>query len=181
MRWAPRRTRCASTGKSGGEMMQRISRGEAEAVFESGFTGGLPGQGAPDDSDHRVAIKPFSEGVSHYCVEDWHAILLGLNVDEEHEGVTSAEEAEKLFAPTVMTFVLDGKPFKTIRLPVKPLLRDPPEKVFALVQGRVVGPDELAVGSHTLTVTVEHDPTHPKVQVFKRKFFIDAAGTGACT
>jgi hypothetical protein len=56
-------------------------------------------------------------------VEDWHAILLGLNVDEEHEGVTSAGEAEKLFAPTVMTFVSDSKPFKTIRLLVKPLLR----------------------------------------------------------
>jgi hypothetical protein len=72
-----------------GEMMQRISRGEAEAVFHSGFTGGLPGQGAPDNSDHRVAIKPFFEGVSHYCVEDWHTLLLGLNVDEEHEGVTT--------------------------------------------------------------------------------------------
>jgi hypothetical protein len=161
--------------------MQRISRGEAEAVFESNFTGGLPGQGAPDDSDHRVAIKPFSEGVSHYCVEDWHAILLGLGVSEEDDGVTSVGEAEKLFAPTAMTFVLDGKPFEATRLPVKPLLRDPPEKVFVLVQGRVVGPDELAVGSHTLTITVEHDPTHPKVQVFKRKFFIDAAGSGACT
>ena len=114
-------------------------------------------------------------------MEDWHAILLGLSVDEENEGVTSVGEAKKLFAPTVMTFVLDGKPFETTCLPVKPFLRDSHEKVFVLVQGRAVGPDELAVGSHTLTVTVEHDPTHPKVQVFKRKFFIDAAGTGACT
>jgi hypothetical protein len=46
-------------------------------------------------------------------VEDWHAILLGLSVDEENEGVTSVGEAKKLFAPTVMTFVLDGKPFET--------------------------------------------------------------------
>jgi hypothetical protein len=128
-----------------------------------------------------VTIKPFDEGVSHYCVEDWHAILLGLGVSEEDDGVTSVGEAKKLFAPTVMTFVLDGKPFETTRLPVKPLLRDPPEKVFVLVQGRVVGPDDLAVGSHTLTVTVENDPTDPNVQVFTRQFFIDAAGTGACT
>jgi hypothetical protein len=162
-------------------MMQRISRGEAEAVFHSGFTGGLPGRGAPDDSDHRVAIKPFFEGVSHYCVEDWHAILLGLSVNEEDDGVTDLREAKKLFAPTVMTFALDGKPFETTRLPVKPLLRDPPEKAFVLVQGRVVGPDELAVGSHTLAVTVENDPVDPKEQVFTRQFFVDAAGTGACT
>ena len=164
-------------------MMQRIDRGKAEAVFHTGFTGGLRSrQGAPADPDRKVTIKPFEEqGVSHYCVEDWHVILLGLGVSEEDNGVTSVGEAEKLFAPTVMTFVLDGEPFETTRLPVRPLLRDPPVKVFVLSQGRVVGPDELAVGSHTLTVTVEHDPTDPKVQVFKRKFFIDAAGTGVCS
>jgi hypothetical protein len=63
----------------GGEMMQRINRGKAEAVFHTGFTGGLHGRGAPADPDRKVTIKPFEEeGVSsHYCVEDWHAILLG--------------------------------------------------------------------------------------------------------
>ena len=89
-------------------------------------------------------------------------------------------EAKKLFAPTVMTFVLDGKPFETTRLPVRPLLRDPPEKVFVLSQGRVVGPDELAVGSHTLSVTVENDPTEPETYTDTRQFFVDAAGTGVC-
>jgi hypothetical protein len=162
-------------------MMQRISQGEAEAVFHTGFTGGLRGPGAPADPDRKVTIKPFFEGVSHYCVEDWHAILLGLGVNEEDDGVTSVGEAKKLFAPTVMTFVLDGKPFETTRLPVKPLLRDPPEKVFILVQGRVVGPDELAPGSHTLSVTLENDPVEPETYVRTREFFIDAAGTGVCT
>jgi hypothetical protein len=104
-------------------------------------------------------------------VEDWHAILLGLSVDEENEGVTSVGEAKKLFAPTVMTFVLDGKPFETTCLPVKPFLRDSHEKVFILVQGRVVGPDELVAGSHSLTVTVENDPASAnKVDVPTREF-----------
>jgi hypothetical protein len=104
-------------------------------------------------------------------VEDWHAILLGLSVDEENEGVTSVGEAKKLFAPTVMTFVLDGKPFETTCLPVKPFLRDSHEKVFVLVQGRVVGPDELVAGSHSLTVTVENDPASAaKVDVPTREF-----------
>jgi hypothetical protein len=44
-------------------------------------------------------------------------------------------KAKKLFGPTVMTFVLDGKPFETTRLLVKPLLNDAPGKAFALVQG----------------------------------------------
>jgi hypothetical protein len=167
-------------------MMQRINRGKAEAVFHTGFTGGLRSQGAPADPDRKVTIKPFEEkGVSHYCAEDWHVILLGLGIGEGTVGltVTSLEEANKLFAPTVMTFVLDGKPFETTRLPVRPLLRKPPEEVFVLVQGRVVGPDELAAGSHTLSVTVENDPDPEFAETYTdtRQFFIDAAGTGACT
>ena len=166
-----------------GEMMQRINRGKAEAVFHTGFTGGLHGRGAPADPHRKVTIKPFEEeGVSsHYCVEDWHAILLGLAVDETNDGVTSVGEAKKLFAPTVMTFVLDGAPFETTRLAVRPFLDDFPGRGFILVQGRVVAPGEPAVGSHTLTVTVENDPVVPdEVQVFTREFFIDAAGTGSC-
>ena len=165
--------------------MQRINRGKAEAVFHTGFTGGLRSHhGAPADPNRKVTIKPFEEqGVSHYCAEDWHVILLGLNVSEEDDGVTTVGEAKKLFAPTVMAFVLDGEPFETTRLPVRPLLRDPPEKVFVLSQGRVVGPDELAVGSHTLSVTVENDPDPEFAETYTltRQFFTDAAGTGVCT
>ena len=93
-------------------------------MFQTGFTEGLRSPlGAPADPNRTVTIKPFEEqGVSHYCAEDWHVILLGLNVSEEDDGVTTVGEAKNLFAPTVMTFVLDGKPFETTRLPVKPLL-----------------------------------------------------------
>ena len=100
--------------------MQRISRGEAEAVFHTTFTEGLHGRGAPSDPHQQMVIKPWFEDGRHYCAEDWHAILLGLGIDEAMVGVTSVGEAKKLFAPTVMTFVLDGKPFETTRLPVKP-------------------------------------------------------------
>jgi hypothetical protein len=80
-----------------------------------------------------------------------------------------------------MTFVLDGAPLQTTRLPVKPFSIGFPAEAFVLVQGRVVAPDELAAGSHTFTVTVENDPIVPdEVQVFTSQFFIDAAGTGAC-
>ena len=93
--------------------MQRINRGKAEAVFQTGFTGGLRSKppGAPADPNRKVTIKPFEEkDVSHYCAEDWHVILLGLSIGEGTVGltVTSVGEAKKLFAPTVMTFVLDG-------------------------------------------------------------------------
>ena len=163
--------------------MQRISKGEAEAVFHTKFTGGLHGRGAPSDPHQQVVIKPWFENGRHYCVDDWHAILLGLSIDEAMLGVTNVGEAAKLFAPTVMTFVLDGKPFETTRLPVKPLLNDDPGRAFALVQGRAVGPGELAAGSHTLSVTVENDPDPEFAETYTdtSQFFFDPAGTGRCT
>jgi hypothetical protein len=101
-----------------------------------------------------------------------------LIIDEANDGVTSVGQAKKLFAPTVMRFVLDGVPLETRRLPVKPFLKEKPAKAYVLVQGRVVAPGEPAAGSQALTVTVENDPVVPEVQVFTGQFFIDAAGTG---
>ncbi|HEX8863783.1 MAG TPA: hypothetical protein VGC06_32715 [Actinomycetes bacterium] len=112
-------------------------------------------------------------------MEDWHVLALGLVLDEQQDGVSNLGEAKKLFDPVVMTFELDGAPLETTRQPVKAFLGESP-KGFVLAQGRVVAPGELAVGSHTLTVTVENDPANPGVQVYTSQFFIDAAGTGAC-
>jgi hypothetical protein len=163
-----------------GEIMQRISRGEAQAAFETGFTGFLHNRGPKDDANSQVVIKPYFPNGRRYCVEDWHVLLAGLYVDEPNDGVTSAGQAKALFAPTTMAFVLDGKALETTRQPVKPLLGDFPGKAYVLVQGRLVAPGELAAGSHTLTVTIENDPVVPGAQVFTSQFFIDAAGTGAC-
>jgi hypothetical protein len=38
-----------------------------------------------------------------------------------------------------MTFVWDGKPFETTRLPVKPLLRDPLRRRLSLYKGESWG------------------------------------------
>ncbi len=158
--------------------MQRISKGDAEAVLNTGFTGGLHGEGAPDDPNQQVAIKPFFEDGKHYCQEDFHALLLGMALTKGKRG--NPAEAKALFAPTTMTFELDGQPFQTKRQPVKPFLI-PSGEAFVLVQGRVVAPDELQVGSHTLTVTVNNDPIDPGETVYTSQFFIDAVGMGACT
>jgi hypothetical protein len=160
--------------------MQRIGQGEAEAAFHARVTGGFHGRGAPDDPDQKVIIRPFFENGRHYCAEDWHALVLALSVTEADDGVTSVGQAKALFEPTKIAFVLDGAPLETTRQPVKPFLEDSPAKAYALVQGRVMAPDELAAGSHTLAVTIENDPLNPQVQVPTSQFFIDAAGTGAC-
>jgi hypothetical protein len=163
-------------------MVQRIGRGKAEAVFHAGVTGGFRGQGSPNDPDLQVAILPLEDlDGRRYCVEDFHVLAMTLFLTEADDGVTSVGEAKKLFAPTVMSFDLNGEPLETTRLPVKPFLKLAPAKAFILVQGRVVAPGEPPAGSHTLTVTIENDPVDPEVQVKTTRFFIDAAGTGACT
>jgi hypothetical protein len=93
--------------KDGGEVMQRITRGEAEAVFHARGTGGFHGQ-EPSDANRQVAIRPFYPSGLHYCVEDWHVLALGLIVDEEHDGVPNLGEAKKLFDPVVMTVTIQG-------------------------------------------------------------------------
>jgi hypothetical protein len=156
--------------------MQRISKGDAQAALTTGFTGVLRAQ---DDPNQQVAIKPFPKEGKHYCEEDFHAILLGLSVNEEN-GVSTLQEANAAFAPTTMEFELDGQPFQTKRQPVKPLL-GPSGNAFVLVEGEVVKPSKLSAGSHTLTVTVKNDPIDPAETVYTSQFFIDAAGTGVCT
>jgi hypothetical protein len=147
-------------------MLQRISKGDAEAVLTTGFTGVLR---APDDPNQQVAIKPFPKHGKHYCQEDFHAILLGISVNEEN-GVSTLQQANAAFAPTTMKFELDGQPFQTDPQPVNPLL-GPSGSAFVLVEGRVVGPYELKAGSHTLTVTVNNDPIDPAETVYTSQFF----------
>jgi len=159
--------------------MQRITRGEAEAVFHARGTGGFHGRG-PADANRQVAIRPFYPNGLHYCVEDWHVLVLALVLDEQNDGVPNLGEAKKLFDPVVMKFELDGAPLDTTRQPVKAFLGESP-KGFVLAQGRLVAPGELAAGSHTLTATVENDPAAPGVQVYTSQFVIDAASTGTCT
>src|SRR5215203_5665375 len=105
--------------------MQRINRGEAESVLHAGTTGGFRGLG-PADADSQVAIRPFFPNGLHYCEEDWHVLILGIPVDEEHEGASNVEEAKKLLDPVVMTFILDGKSIETTRQPVTPRLDQSP-------------------------------------------------------
>lgn len=90
----------------GGYLMQRITRGEAEAVFHSQGTGGFHGRG-PSDANRQVAIRPFYPDGLHYCVEDWHVLALALILDEELDGVSNLRDAKKLLDASAST---TGKP-----------------------------------------------------------------------
>jgi len=115
----------------------------------------------------------------HYCAEDWHVIVVALIFGDD-KSITHQDAADAL-DPAVLTFTLDNVVLPTERGAIRRFL-DPEsfglEEAYAFQQGRVMSPEELAVGSHILSLKVE-DPVDG-VSEDGITFFIDAPGTGAC-
>jgi hypothetical protein len=163
----------------------RITRGDAEAIFQATPNGGWAvllhsptGQGAPFDAQDRGAIRPlsFNDG-KHYCAEDWHVILLAPIVGGDAS--FTRPEAEAILDSVMLSFTLDGAPLPTTRTTVKRFLNPEPDDVaYAVQEGRIMAPSDLSVGGHQLAVTIT-EPGFP-TEVLEITFFIDAPGTGAC-
>jgi hypothetical protein len=167
----------------------RITAGDAHATFQSlgnggggilGHGGGVV-EGAPVTND--VAIRPYFDDGIHYCVEDWHVIVLAWF--DAHPNIQSAKAD---FDPFVWTFTLDGAALPTTRNAVKRFLQTEYlgpdiQEAYYFQQGRIMSPSDLTVGSHILTMTQVH-PGHPGDpnynDFYESQFFIDAVGTGAC-
>jgi hypothetical protein len=172
-------------GSPAGANSPRITRGDAEAIFQATPNGGWAvllhsptGQGAPFDAQDRGAIRPlsFNDG-KHYCAEDWHVILLAPVVGGDAS--FTRPEAEAILDSVVLSFTLDGAPLPTTRTTVKRFLNPEPDDVaYAVQEGRIMAPSDLSVGEHQLAVTIT-EPGFP-TEVLAITFFIDAPGTGAC-
>jgi hypothetical protein len=80
-----------------------------------------------------------------------------------------------------MSFALSDGKMVASKYPIKRFLDPAPfglEEGYSFQQGRVMSPQELAVGSHSLTLKVED--AVDGVSQDGITFFIDAPGTGAC-
>jgi hypothetical protein len=162
----------------------RITKGDAQAVFEASFTGGgdvilhnnsIENKAAPADSAAR--IRPVFDGLS-YCSLDWHVISFALLFPASTE-----KQARNAFASSSVTFLLDGSPISSTQTAMK---RDTSFEAevpgttpsWVVHYGQVVAPADLAVGTHTLEADVTTlgftDQFGPV------SFTIDPAGTGAC-
>jgi hypothetical protein len=165
----------------------RITEGEARAVLNSLITGGTAivfngdGRllGAPADAN--LAIRPYQPNGLHYCVEDWHLLALIW-----FDATTSFEQAQLELNAVQQTFYIDGVALQTERTPVKPVVNseDVPfltddEDWYWFQEGVLLSPSDLTVGSHTLTVVTVDTYLNTKTTQ-KVKFYVDAAGTGAC-
>lgn len=168
----------------------RVSRGDAEAVFHAFGGGGrvilnknVTDTGAPADSDVRAAIRPFSGSIfdgRHYCAEDWHVILIA-NISGDTPS-WSLQEARAELASIETQFTLDGSALATTSTALKRFLV--PEllgvaEAYYFQDGVVMSPSDLAVGGHTLGVTVFDGPD--VIVEDEITFYIDATDTGSCS
>jgi hypothetical protein len=169
---------------------RRISRGDAQAVFEAFGGGGRAvlqhnsaAEGAPADFfGSHGSIRPFAGSPwdgAHFCQEDWHVILIA---DIEGGGPSFTEQdAQQIMQGLQIAFTLDGNSLQTSRTAIKRFLNPQPfglQEAYYFQEGQLQSPTDLSVGSHQLDVTI----SDPSGQVFQSgiTFFIDAAGTGAC-
>lgn len=166
----------------------RVSRGEAVAVFNAFGTGRLAllenetGNGAPADIEAMANIRPipkFFDG-RHFCAEDWHVLSIA-TIDGGEKSYTM-QDAKAILDATTVVLTLDGVPLTTQRTPIKrltfPNVFFPDlEEAYLVNVGTILSPAELGVGRHTLAYL----RTSPdEVESDRITFFIDAGGTGVC-
>jgi len=166
----------------------RVTQGDAEAVFNAGFNGGWAivlnndgSLGAPADfrsSDLvRIATEASFNG-KHYCSLDWHAVGIAINEGRRPGEEISNQVIFDRLAARDPTFKLDSVLLETERTPPKRMLN--PEtrgfvEAFTVMEGRVMAPQDIAVGQHTL-----QGFNSAGASIGLVTFHIDAPGTGVC-
>lgn len=172
--------------------MGRVTRGDAQAVFEAFGGGGWairlhPGiiEGAPADfmagGLARISMMDAYDQ-KHYCALDWHVIsILIVEGSRAGEALSNQQIFDRIAGRDVV-FTLDGKTLQTKRTTPRrttnPALKGFTEAFYVQV-GRVMSPDELTVGMHKLGA-VGNDFGSPPEDFGAITFFVDAPDNGTC-
>jgi hypothetical protein len=181
-----------SLGATAPAAAQRVTRGDAEAVFQGAFNGGwairlhsdsLKGVPADFLVDSLARITPAADrNGRHYCALDWHVVNVAIVEGNRFgETATNKELLERL-ANRHVEFNIDGETIDTRRTPPK-RTTNPQNRAFVeafiVSEGQVLAPDAISVGQHLLTAT-GFRPGAPPMALPTVVFFIDAPGTGVC-
>jgi hypothetical protein len=140
---------------------------------------------APEGLD----IRPFpGYDAVPYCVLDWHLLALAWSIPEYlGEGpppqftFDTREEVWALLETAEATFLLDGDSVEVEETPIRQSFQqeEPLFRWWGRQWGRILAPDELSVGEHTLQVILEFsDGFTFDEQV---TFTVHAADSAACT
>jgi hypothetical protein len=167
----------------------RSTEGDARAVLNAFGNGGwavvqhsptIMGAPAAGLLGSPTAIRPFPpfDG-RHYCALDWHVFVIAW-IDGGDMSFTR-QNAEASLGQIVQRFWIDGAPVETERTPIKRFLRAEAlglEEAYSFQEGRILSPDDLTVGAHTMRV----QSTDSTGAIFDNTITIhvDGAGTGAC-
>jgi hypothetical protein len=137
---------------AGAAIPTRVTRGQAQAVFQSQLTGGFaieqksaaPGAAPVADELKPVVMSPISSTPDDpFCVLDWHVIRVSLQSDVLSD----------LTGSTVRIW-LDGAELAITRTAIKPWVQFPLPGFHWVSYGVVVPPGTPTAGTHTLTATI---------------------------
>ena len=160
-----------------------VTRGDVQATLQSWntgvravlFTSGSVAA-AQLDGVQRGRIIPAADG-RHYCVEDWHVVLLSW-VTGGDEAFTYQDALADLSGIST-AFILDGRTLSTTETPVvRRVVPSIGSIDFGYAVGSILSPDDLGIGEHTLTTVF----TFPdgSTETFTITFYMDPPGAGAC-
>jgi hypothetical protein len=171
----------------------RVTQGDAQAIFEAFpnggwaiiLNGGTVEEGAPVDflPGSLARISPAAQwNGRHFCSLDWHVIGQAANEGNPVGGSRTNEELRETLSQIVFLITLDGALLDTVRTAIKRTTN--PERIgaveaFSVQVGKVMAPEDLSVGQHTLQFT-GHRPGQPPNVMPAITFFIDAPGAGTC-
>jgi hypothetical protein len=167
----------------------RVSKGDAEAIFESFGNGGWAIrrhsqvlEGAPADglvgSLATIRPNPVFDG-AHYCALDWHVIVLA--IFDGGDASYTAQDFEAFRATVSNVYTLDGQLLEIDQTATKRFLRSLTAQdittAYYFQEGTVLAPEALSVGAHTLTGDFSDVYGTGQITI---SFIVDAPGTGAC-
>jgi hypothetical protein len=159
-----------------------VTQGDVQATLQSWNTARLAilinshsVAAAQLDGFTRGRIRPSGDG-EHYCVQDWHVILVAYITGGDQSFTYQDAVAE--LSPIETTYILDGVSLPVTETPVvRRTLSTPGDVQYGFAAASIVSPSAVGVGAHTLTWIVS-DPFG--TETTNITIYMDAAGTGAC-
>jgi len=169
----------------------RVTKGDVEAILNAFTTGGriilytneVAGShaGLVDLPGDKGSIRPLSpwDG-QHYCVSDWHVILLAY-FDGGDQSFTY-EDALNSLSGVQFSFTLDGELLSTTRTPTKRFLVPPSvmEEAYGFQEGAIMAPADLEVGQHLLETYVTDPWFGWEGPLDDVTFYVDDVDSSAC-
>jgi hypothetical protein len=168
----------------------RVTKGDVESILDAFTTGGriilLTNEtagfhaGLVDPPGDKGSIRPLPpwDG-QHYCVSDWHVILLAY-FDGGDQSFTYQDALNSL-SEVEFSFTVDGELLSTTRTPIKRFLAPNQlglEEAYGFQEGAIMEPSDLGVGQHNLE-TVVTDPWFGSERL-SITFYVDDVGSPAC-